>query len=342
MNEIVHYQGVAMSPEELCEEYLRISALRPRTELSYRNVVAVFAKDTHVKDIKSVTDDLVIDWRDKILDRASETTWHTYQRTMRALWNYAIESGYLDHNPFKKVRSPRAVKKEPKLLPVRTIQRAIQYLNQCEGTDRHKPAWFWRTVFKTLFYTGIRAQQLVYLRWKDIDFEDRMITLRYRGSKTRREWRLPIPDEIYDDLRELEEKTLEYSMKTRAELKRDQVFRVQLFNPEYARYEMHTDQVFGFFRRLSQDLGERISAHRLRHTMATLLAAGGKVDLKTLQYILGHTDVRTTMGYLHPDPKTLRSPWHVEAGGDYRNESDRRAASAVGNRGFGRRMRMYA
>lgn len=37
-----------------------------------------------------------------------------------------------------------------------------------------------------------------------------------------------------------------------------------------------------------------ISPHILRHTMCTRLAEAG-VDLKTIQYIMGHTDVRTTM-----------------------------------------------
>ncbi len=295
-----------MSPEELCEEYLRISALRPRTELSYRNVAAIFVKDNHIKDIASVDDNMVIAWRDKVIDRASEITWNTYQRTLRAIWNYALEEGYVAHNPFKKVKSPKRVKREKKTLPMATIRNAMRYLKQCEKTDQHKPAWFWLIVFKTLFYTGMRVQQLVYLRWKHIDFEDDLITLTYHGSKTRREWRLPIPDEIRHDLVYLLENTLEYELKTKKEIQRNQVFRVSLFNPEYAHYEMNADQVFGFFRRLSRDMGEKISAHRLRHTMATKLATSGKVDMKTLQYILGHTDIRTTMDYVHPDMNVVR------------------------------------
>jgi len=47
---------------------------------------------------------------------------------------------------------------------------------------------------------------------------------------------------------------------------------------------MRDEQVSGFFRRLSARLGESISAHRLRHSMATHLAGSG--DYKTLQEIL--------------------------------------------------------
>jgi site-specific recombinase XerC len=39
--------------------------------------------------------------------------------------------------------------------------------------------------------------------------------------------------------------------------------------------------------------------------MATLLAAQG--DIRTLQELLGHTNISTTMGYVHPDVDRMRS-----------------------------------
>jgi len=79
-----------------------------------------------------------------------------------------------------------------------------------------------------------------------------------------------------------------------------------LFNPKFSGFGLTKHQVEGFFKKLSKLSGERISAHRLRHTMATLMAqSGDNPDLKSLQYILGHTDIRTTMEYIEPQKEHL-------------------------------------
>ncbi len=296
-----------MSPEELCEEYLRVSALRPRTEISYRNVVNVFVDDTQATDLDEVTLDLVISWRDDVLKRATETTWHTYQRTLRAMWNYALDQEYVAENPFRKVRAPRKGRRVKKTLSSSVILEAIRYLEKCDGTDKFEPAWFWLIVFKTLLNTGMRTQQLVTLRWRDINFDRGTILLSYVGSKSHREWLIPIPRRINDDLRYLAEMSRKYTHKTLMQLRNEQVFRIQLFNEAYAGSEMTPTQVFGFFRRLSKVMRVKISPHRLRHTFATRLAALPGVDLQILQYLLGHTDIRVTLEYVHPDENAIKS-----------------------------------
>ena len=49
----------------------------------------------------------------------------------------------------------------------------------------------------------------------------------------------------------------------------------------------------------------KYSAHKLRHTAATLMYQNG-VDIRTLQTILGHTSVSTTMIYTHIEDSSLR------------------------------------
>ena len=50
---------------------------------------------------------------------------------------------------------------------------------------------------------------------------------------------------------------------------------------------------------------QKYSAHKLRHTAATLMYQNG-VDIRTLQNILGHTSVNTTMIYTHIEVSSLR------------------------------------
>ena len=51
----------------------------------------------------------------------------------------------------------------------------------------------------------------------------------------------------------------------------------------------------------------QISAHKLRHTAATLMYKYGKVDIRSLQQILGHETIATTEIYTHIDEQQLQS-----------------------------------
>jgi hypothetical protein len=70
------------------------------------------------------------------------------------------------------------------------------------------------------------------------------------------------------------------------------------------------------------EIPRRIKVHTLRHTFSTDLLAAG-YDIRQVQDLLGHTDVRTTMIYTHivrPDQKPIKSPLDImrerEAGED--------------------------
>ena len=169
------------------------------------------------------------------------------------------------------------------------------------------PRWFWRIVFRTLYYTGMRRRQLVTLCWRDVDLGAAEIRLRHEGSKTRREWTIPIPDPLLGDLMKLQERTLEQRGILDAErLRRNQVFNVTTFYARYKGTNMTEAQVTGFFKRLASISGIEVSAHRMRHTLATELTRGENRDLKAVQDLLGHTDIRTTLRYVHTDTAQMR------------------------------------
>lgn len=87
-------------------------------------------------------------------------------------------------NPFKKT-SVIPPKRASKTINGDAIQRARNWLISLVGQERctHErsqitPAWFWLSVFEMFYYTGIRLNALLCLRYKDIDWDSQMILVR--------------------------------------------------------------------------------------------------------------------------------------------------------------------
>jgi integrase len=126
--------------------------------------------------------------------------------------------------------------------------------------------------------------------------------LRAESSKTKREWVIPIIEPLVLELEGLKANT-EKRLGRRV-LPDDQVFCVQRWNTSYKGEVTTVGQVSGFFRRIKDETGVVVSPHRFRHTVGTKVAATGKI--RDLQQLLGHTDVRTTLGYVQPDIGVMR------------------------------------
>lgn len=63
---------------ELAERYCREIVLRPSSKDTYMTAVYIFERDMAVTAIEDVTHEIVLDWRDRLLQRASLTTWNSY------------------------------------------------------------------------------------------------------------------------------------------------------------------------------------------------------------------------------------------------------------------------
>jgi integrase len=218
---------------------------------------------------------------------------------MKTLFNFALRRGWVKANPFLDVKA-LACSKRKKIVAKQVLVEALTILDSEKAPV--SPGWFWSAAFKLLFFPGIRRRQLAELRWRDLDFCRETIVLRTEGSKTRREWEIPMPPQCVEALVELRKRSLQRHRK----LEDRQVFWIQLFDRRYAGTELSVEQVSYAFTRLSRRLGNKISPHRLRHTMATDLAQGTNPDLKSLQYLLGHTELALTMEYVHPEMGQLR------------------------------------
>lgn len=285
---------------DLLEKYINETLLRPASIRQYRLVVDLLVRAETNMPALGVDRATVIHYRNTVLSRASAVTWNNYRRHLRVLWNFGLHHQIVKTNPFTEIRSAPEARRRKKTINVIDLKKVILFLqNEAakspSGQNRLKPIWFWLIVVQLIYATGIRRRQLIELRWGHLDLTHGTLLLVAEGSKNYREWSVPISTHLIEPLKALRQNTINL-LKT-SNIDSLQIFNVTLFNPKYKGERMTVSHVSIFFRRLSDATGIRIAAHRLRHTIATELANHPNVNMKSVQELLGHTDLRTTLEY---------------------------------------------
>jgi len=158
-----------------------------------------------------------------------------------------------------------------------------------------------RLMLMLLYATGLRVSELTHLQVGDIDRERMVIHVRHgKGARDRyvmlAQRLLPVLD-VY----------LQAARPTR-----------WLFPGLQPDCPITTTQVGKVCRRAARDAGltKHVTPHTLRHSFATHLLEAG-TDLRSIQVLLGHRSLRTTVGYLHVAPAAQRgivSPLDTLAG----------------------------
>lgn len=204
--------------------------------------------------------------------------------TLRTIFNMAIKWNYLKENPTKDVvRLKVNDSKAPRFLTKKECQKLLEH-----SPDHLRPILF------TFLYTGMRKAELENLEWADIDFRRRKMKIRCKEfwhPKTG-EREIPMSQGVYDlfkQLRQENEKGTKSNFifpdknggKIRTKL-REQLIRVAQ----------------------KAKIKDLTKLHSLRHTFASHLVMSG-VDLPTVQKLMGHSDIQTTMIYAHLAPDHL-------------------------------------
>lgn len=274
---------------------VRPNTVRNYTERYERNIKGVIGKKllTEVKPIhcQKIFSDMA--------EEGYKTT--TIYQTRIALYNmmdFAKENDVIINNPCKKsVKSDMGKPSDKK--EALTIDVQKKFLEGAKGQS-------YENQFRFILQTGLRTGELVGLKWDDIDFENRTLTIsrtmefRYKVG----EWRvgppksksgyrtIPLTDEAIRILKAQKEKNskikvinLEWA---------DQVFLCRKGEP--VKNSTYDTALF----KICDKIGiKRFSMHVLRHTFATRCIEAGMMP-KTLQKILGHSNIGITMNlYVH-------------------------------------------
>lgn len=143
-----------------------------------------------------------------------------------------------------------------------------------------------RFLLMTLYYTGIRLNEVINLRWEDFDFERKTIHLKVtKGTK----------DRVIFFHKNIEDLINNFGLR-----KEGLVFQSNL-NKKY-----NSRSVEMVVRQAAQRAGikKKVTPHTLRHSFATHLLEAG-ADIRSIQQLLGHKDLKTTQIYTHVANKDI-------------------------------------
>ncbi|MDE1486232.1 tyrosine-type recombinase/integrase [Xenorhabdus bovienii] len=308
-----------MGWDALLDEYFFSRMLRPATEWSYRKVVRVFIRYLGETGLpESVTHRDVLCWRRHLLMEKNQSgyTWNNKVAHLRAIFNFGMERKLLSHpkNPFNDA-AVKKEKKQKKTLSKAQITGIYLRMQQYEEEERLQtsprggrcalyPTGYWLTVLDTFRLTGMRLNQLLHLRLRDINLDNSYIELRVEGSKNHSEWRVPMIPQLKPRLAQLVEQAKACGAK-----EDDPLFDLTRLrfchHGRHVSHQYHHDRekqhLRSFFNRLSKECGFAVSPHRFRHTLATELMKAPDRNLQLVRCLLGHRSVATTMEYIDID-----------------------------------------
>lgn len=209
---------------------------------------------------------------------------------LRSFYRHLRREGTIAHDPTAELRGPRRTQRLPAAL---TRGEVTKLLGEPRGTD--PLALRDRALLELMYACGLRASEATGMELSDIDLEEGVLRARGKGAKERI---VPIGASAVAATRA-------YLQRGRPALVGVQVQSRLLVN---ARGGGLTRQglykvVQGYARRAGVE--HKMSPHTLRHTFATHLLAGG-CDLRSLQEMLGHSDLATTQVYTHLSAERLK------------------------------------
>lgn len=286
----------------------RIQDLKPKTFEMYESIYRNYIKDSEIGDIKLKdlrTVHLQKYYNNLRINRGKPASLIRKLNTrLKTCLGYAEKQEYIDKNYCKLVTLPRCTR--TRHVEILSAENQKKFIKAIKG---HKL----EMIFLVALSTGARLGELLALKWSDIDFETGVMTIKRTLSRARNP---------YTGLFE----TLEQSPKTEngvrsipipsAIVSRLKVYRETQANQKLLMGELYIDRDYVFTDEIGKPLDDKrpgrnlksilnsigvppIKFHALRHTYATRLFEA-KVQPKTVQVLMGHTDIKITMNiYTH-------------------------------------------
>lgn len=210
--------------------------------------------------------------------------------TLRTFFKYNIKNGKIKTNPMTLISNPKKEKKLPKYLNYEEIEKLLNAIDTTkkEGVQQ-------KLIIELLYSTGIRVSELINIKIKDIVVSERQIRIFGKGSKERI---VLFGQNAFEILKQY---LLTYKNYFDGNIANNYL----LINTKGKQLSTNKIELIVKDILKKSNLKIDISPHTLRHTFATHLLDSG-ADLKSVQELLGHENLKTTAIYTHVSNERLK------------------------------------
>ena len=281
---------------QLFLEYLTVElGLSANTRQAYERDLRLFCKTLGFKNsdaLVNVSREQITGYMTQLKEKGlAAATIARKLAAIKAFYRFMTAEGYMDSNPAEVVEAGTKGIKLPRVL---SEDEVVRLLNQPDITTAE--GFRDRTMLEVLYATGMRVSELINLTLERVDLNMKYIIAFGKGSKERI---VPLGSVAAEFLQQYLEKVR--PKLTHAGRNTNIVF-LAFGGHEFTRQRFW--QIIRAYGRKA-NINKALTPHILRHSFATHLLDNG-ADLRSVQELLGHSDISTTQIYTHLTNKRLR------------------------------------
>jgi integrase/recombinase XerD len=253
----------------------------------FRNFLSL--KETEMKSFSKAD---IVDFMERLREEGySISSVCRFISSIKGFCKYLLIENIMEGDPSENLRSPKKWERLPKAISVSEVKSFLEGSSSYNVTDLTEMRD--SVMFELLYSSGLRVSELVSLKTEDINFEAGFLRVLGKGSK---------------------ERIVPLHMKTIEKLKKYiSQYRPAILKKKLSPYLFVTNRgklmtrqrLWQTIKKFGRKLGIEISPHTMRHSFATHLLEGG-ADLRSLQKILGHSDISTTQIYTKVTTERLK------------------------------------
>lgn len=263
------------------------------TELSYKRDLAKMARFLEDRGITEITEVKASDLEAYVTDLNENgfkaATVSRNIASMKAFFGFVVKELGIKDDPSTGLKSPKIEKKMPEIL---TMEEVVRLLEQPRG-DTPKEIRD-KAMLELLYATGIRVSELIGLEISDVNMQMNYILCR----DANKERVIPFGNEARHAL-------IRYMESSRSVMVEDQTSTVLFANCSGQKMSRQGFWKLIKFYAKKAGITSDITPHTLRHSFAAHLVENG-ADLRSVQEMLGHSDISTTQIYASMNHNRIR------------------------------------
>lgn len=281
---------------QLFLEYLTVElGLSVNTRQAYERDLRLFCKTLGFKNsdaLVNVNREQITGYMTQLKEKGlAAATIARKLAAIKAFYRFMTAEGYMDANPAEVVEAGTKGIKLPRVL---SEDEVVRLLNQPDITTAE--GFRDRTMLEVLYATGMRVSELINLTLERVDLNMKYIIAFGKGSKERI---VPLGSVAAEFLQQ-------YLEKVRPKLTHEER-NTNIVFLAFGGHELTRQRFWQIIRAYGRkaNINKALTPHILRHSFATHLLDNG-ADLRSVQELLGHSDISTTQIYTHLTNKRLR------------------------------------